>query len=303
MRCSAKISVAIVSILCICISYSAMTIMVWYNLAQALSTVNNSANSTNSIIDVTRTKAFGPPQIIQSEPTGDNTNRTNLVTEGQQQIITNQSASMRQIIPPTQPGQGIGGITLADIANMNISKEEAAKAEKQSNVMLETYYEDLEEKNETSALAQPNETMGVLQEETRCVAGEVSTQVGNSTVCLSPYEISIACNQGGSLFGDPVCSGSAGVSSTQQPGPGQSTPEEEVIDETAGQGQQPGSGEEEVLEEGDAGEQQPGPGQTTPAEEEVIDETAGQGQQPGSGEEEVLEEGDAGEQEVIEDFQ
>ena len=142
---------------------------------------------------------------------------------------------------------------------MNITKEEAAKAEQQSNVMLETYFEKLEKENETASMAatQPNQTTAALTGGSSCFGGEIPVEVDkNNTVCLSPYEISIACNQGGSLFGDPVCSGSAGVSSIQQPGPGQTTPEEEVIDETAGQGQQPGSGEEEVIEEGDAGEQE-----------------------------------------------
>jgi hypothetical protein len=142
-----------------------------------------------------------------------------------------------------------------------ITKEQAAEAEQEANAMVKAYYEELEEKNEASALvtAQPNQTMGALQEETGCIAGEVSAQVGNSTICLSSYEISIACDPGGSLVGDPICSTAADDSSIQQPARNLPSPEveqEEVIEESGGQGQVPGGGEEEVLEEGDAGEQE-----------------------------------------------
>jgi hypothetical protein len=218
----------------------------------------------------------GPQQVIKGSPNIG----TAPASEAPRQIITGRSDG-GQVTPQNQLGQNTpnavtGNNDITSISSINITKGQAAKAEQEANAMIKAYYEELEEKNEASALAtaQPNQSMGALQEETRCVAGEVSTQVGNSTVCLSTYEISIACNQGGSLFGDPVCSESAGITSIQQPGLGQTPPEEEeVIDETAGQGQQPGSGEEEVMEEGDGGEQ------------------------------EVIEEGDGGEQEAIEDFE
>jgi hypothetical protein len=141
-----------------------------------------------------------------------------------------------------------------------ITKGQAAEAEQEANAMIDAYYEELEQKNEASVLATSklNQTRGALLEQAGCVTGEISVQVGNSTVCLSSYEISIACNPGGSLVGDPLCS-NTDFSSIQQPSANLPSPEverEEVIEESGGQVQEPGSGEEEALEEGSAGEQE-----------------------------------------------
>ena len=204
------------------------------------------------------------------QPTGNYTNDTALVTDvGRRQIVTNQSATIGQNIPPTQPGQIMDGINVTDISNLNITKEDAVKAEQEANVMLENYNKKVEQEKSLEAV-RANQTLQSSNTSSAqtCLGGELSVQIEKTTVCLSPYEISIACNPGGSLVGDPICA-SAGTSSLQQPlgeQPGVSG-EQEVIDETQGQG--PGPGEEE----------------------------------PGGGEEEVIEEGDAGEQEVLEDFE
>jgi hypothetical protein len=238
-------------------------------IAYALTNVtgNNETGNVPNLITTTTT----PSPVLSSVDQGDgaDVNRTN---------TTQSEPPTQTVLQPQQftfradfGSEIVGGQTVRGGGNQTqesnnpllepITKEQAAKAEQEANVMIKAYYEELEEKNKASALAtaQPNQTMGALQEETGCVAGEVSVQVGNSTVCLSSYEISIACNPGGSLVGDPICSTAADDSSIQQPAGNLPSPEveqEEVIEESGGQGQVPGGEEEEVLEEGDAGEQQ-----------------------------------------------
>jgi hypothetical protein len=219
--------------------------------------------ASNCIIEVIAyTDNNSSTTITMSEPTENYTNGTAFITEGPRQIITDQSATSR-IIPRNQPGKSmpdtVASDATSDILNMNITKEQAAKAEQEANVMIKAYYEELEKKNEASALAtaQPNQTTAAIKEETGCLGGEVPVHVESKTVCLSIYEMSIACSPGGSLVGDPICSTAEG-SSIQRPAGDLPSPEveQEVIDETEGQGQDPGVGEEEVLEEGDTGEQE-----------------------------------------------
>ena len=93
------------------------------------------------------------------KPTGNNTNGTALGTEGPRQIITGRPA-MGQPVPQNQPGQSIPSATSGNIIipNINITKEQAVKAEQEANVMIKAYYEKLEqekqkEKEEVAALA------------------------------------------------------------------------------------------------------------------------------------------------------
>jgi hypothetical protein len=237
-------------------------------IAYALTNVtgNNETGNVPNLITTTT-----PSPLLSSVDQGDgaDVSRTNTtqLEPPTQTVLPQQSTLRADFGSEIVGGQPVreGGNQIQENTNpllKPITKEQAAEAEQEANVMIKAYYEELEEKNKASALAtaQPNQTMGALQEETGCVAEEVSVQVGNSTICLSSYEISIACNPGGSLVGDPICSTVADDSSIQQPAGNLPSPEveqEEVIEESGGQGQVPeGEGEEEVLEEGDAGEQQ-----------------------------------------------
>jgi hypothetical protein len=107
----------------------------------------------------------GPRQIIQSKPTGNYTNGTALGTEGPRQIITGRPA-MGQLIPQHQLGQNTSsGNDVIRIPNINITKEQAVKAEQEANVMIKAYYEKLEQEKqkqkerEQAAAAQANQIM------------------------------------------------------------------------------------------------------------------------------------------------
>jgi hypothetical protein len=174
-----------VCILCLCILCSAAIRMELYSSRGVLAAVVNNTNSIDSGINATtNTKAFGPPQVFESKPTGNYTNGTASVTEGPRQIIqskptgnyTNGTASVpegpRQIItgrpgigqvaPQNQFGQnkpvGVTDSSVINIPNINITKEQAAKAEQEASIMIKAYYEKLEqekqeEKEEAAALA------------------------------------------------------------------------------------------------------------------------------------------------------
>jgi hypothetical protein len=128
--------------------------------------INNFTNITTSkpIGNYTNGTALvteGPRQIIQPKATGNYTNGTALVTEGPRQIITGRSAT-GQITPQNQLGQNIPnaatGPSSIIIPNINITKEQSAKAEQEANVMINAYYEKLEqekqkEKEQAAALA------------------------------------------------------------------------------------------------------------------------------------------------------
>src|SRR5215204_4636441 len=92
-------------------------------------------NATNGTALVTE----GPRQIIQSKPTGNATNGTALVTEGPRQIITGGS-TLGQVSPQNQFGQNmpnaVTGNEVISIPNVNITKEEAMKAEQEANLMI-----------------------------------------------------------------------------------------------------------------------------------------------------------------------
>jgi hypothetical protein len=110
-------------------------------------------NYTNATALVTE----GPRQIIQSKPTGNYTNATALVTEGPRQIITGRPA-MGQVAPQNQPGlntpNAIPGSNVISIPNINITKEQAAKADQEANVMIEVYYEKVKQEEELKARQQ-----------------------------------------------------------------------------------------------------------------------------------------------------
>jgi hypothetical protein len=142
-------------------------------------------NYTNGTALVTE----GPRQIIQSKPTGNYTNGTALVTEGPRQIITGRPATA-QIAPQNQPGQNIANAPAGSnpiiIPNINITKAQAAKAEQEANLMIDTYYEKLElekqrQEQEAAALtaaaaAQSNQTGGEETEEAEDTPAE--TEIG-----------------------------------------------------------------------------------------------------------------------------
>jgi hypothetical protein len=110
-------------------------------------------NYTNSTALVTE----GPRQIIQSKPTGNYTNSTALVTEGPRQIITGRPA-MGQVAPQNQPGlntpNAIPGSNVISIPNINITTEQAVKAEQEANVMMKDYYEKVKQEEEQKARQQ-----------------------------------------------------------------------------------------------------------------------------------------------------
>ena len=111
-------------------------------------------NYTNATALVTE----GPRQIIQSKPTGNYTNATALVTEGPRQIITGRPA-MGQVAPQDQPGlntpNAIPGGNIISIPNINITKEQAVKAEQEANVMIKDYYEKVKQEEEQKARHNP----------------------------------------------------------------------------------------------------------------------------------------------------
>jgi hypothetical protein len=206
-----------------------------------------------------------PPQIFSPPSQTDDVNRTNPMQVGS----TPGNYSVDTTLPTESQGQTIadsssnalGGNNVINIPNINISKEQAAKAEQEANVMLEAYNEKVKQEkaldeDQTNQATQFSNTSSAQT----CLGGELSIQIDNNTVCLSPYEISIACNPGGSLVGDPLCT-SAGTSGIQQPlgqQPGTEEGEQEVIEEPEGQGSEEigGGEEEEVIEEGNTGEQE-----------------------------------------------
>jgi hypothetical protein len=127
--------------------------------------INNSSNITTSKLTGNYTNGTalvteGPRQIIQPKPTGNYTNGTALVTEGPRQIITGRPA-IGQVAPQNQLGQNIPspatGSNVFSIPNINITKEQAVKAEQEANVMIKAYYEKLEQEKqkerEAAALA------------------------------------------------------------------------------------------------------------------------------------------------------
>src|SRR5919108_6068867 len=86
----AKILGVITCILCLCVLYSVVVTMESYNYNKALATGVNNTNFTNNTSNATGTKAIGPPQVMESKPTGNYTNGTALVTEGPRQTIQSQ---------------------------------------------------------------------------------------------------------------------------------------------------------------------------------------------------------------------
>ena len=90
-------------------------------------------------------------------PTGNYTNATALVTEGPRQIITGRPA-MGQVAPQDQPGLNtpnvIPGGNIISIPNINITKEQAVKAEQEANVMIKDYYEKVKQEEEQKARQQ-----------------------------------------------------------------------------------------------------------------------------------------------------
>ena len=106
-------------------------------------------NYTNGTASVTE----GPRQIIQPKPTGNYTNDSASVTEGPRQIITGRQNPFGQNIPSE-----VTDSSVINIPNINITKEQAVKAEQEANVMIKAYYEKLEqekqkEREEAAALA------------------------------------------------------------------------------------------------------------------------------------------------------
>jgi hypothetical protein len=95
--------------------------------------------------------------ITVSRPTGNYTNATALVTEGPRQIITGRPA-MGQVAPQDQPGlntpNAIPGGNVISIPNINITREQAVKAEQEANVMIKDYYEKVKQEEEQKARQQ-----------------------------------------------------------------------------------------------------------------------------------------------------
>ena len=154
---------------------------------------SRSTNNSTDIIVVESTNetqpsstgniTYGPPIISyeptnpeQSSPPGTNvTTSSPTVSKNQtmpgiqnsnissapMQIIKGRLAT-NQVAPQNQPGQNTPnmatGVSPIIIPNMNITKEQAAKAEQEANVMINAYYEKLEqekqkEKEQAAALA------------------------------------------------------------------------------------------------------------------------------------------------------
>jgi hypothetical protein len=87
-------------------------------------------------------------------PTGNYTNATALVTEGPRQTITGRPA-MGQVASQIQLGQNlpnaVTGNNVISIPNINITKEQAAKAEQEANVMIKAYYEKVKQEEAAKA--------------------------------------------------------------------------------------------------------------------------------------------------------
>jgi hypothetical protein len=124
--------------------------------------IDNSTNitvsrPTGNYTNATALVTEGPRQIIQSRPTGNYTNATALVTEGPRQIITGRPA-MGQVAPQDQPGlntpNAIPGGNVISIPNINITREQAVKAEQEANVMIKDYYEKVKQEEEQKARQQ-----------------------------------------------------------------------------------------------------------------------------------------------------
>ena len=114
------------------------------------------------------------------------------ISSAPMQIIKGRLAT-NQVAPQNQPGQNTPnmatGVSPIIIPNMNITKEQAAKAEQEANVMINAYYEKLEqekqkEKEQAAALAaaaQVNQTnnnasqAGGLQED-NATASAIETE-------------------------------------------------------------------------------------------------------------------------------
>jgi hypothetical protein len=189
-----ELSGVAVCVLCLWILCSATIRTGLYNPGTVL------AADTNSTTNATQTKVLGPPQVFESKPTGNYTNATALVTEGPRQIVeskptgnyTNATALVtegpRQIITdrsaisvaPKQPGQNVPN-SVVNIPDIKITKEQAAKAEQEANVMIKVYNEKLElekqkEKEAAALAAQSNQTGGEETEEAEDTPAE--TEIG-----------------------------------------------------------------------------------------------------------------------------
>jgi hypothetical protein len=221
----------------------------------------------NTTEDVPNLISTPPPPLSSTDQVG-NTNGTNATQEGPSTVLQPQrSTPEANFSSEIDEGQTIGvdNQTLRSTGNSTfitspllkpITKEQALKAEQGANAMLEAYYRQNERSvNKTSNLSSyvgGNVNTSVAQ---TCLEGEFPVQIDANSVCLSSYEISTACNPGGSLAGDPICS--AAVPSPQQDG--SSMGEQEVIEEGGGQGQEPllpGNQEQETIDEGGTGEQE-----------------------------------------------
>jgi hypothetical protein len=118
------------------------------NLVSTPPPLLSSADQTGDAnVNITNATQLGPP-------TGNYTNATALVTEGPRQIITGRPA-MGQVTPQTQLGQNVPNAdytkNVISIPNINITKEQAAKAEQEADVMIKAYYENVKQEEEEKA--------------------------------------------------------------------------------------------------------------------------------------------------------
>ena len=144
---------------------------------------------TENYTSATALATEGPRQIIQPKPTENYTNAT-----GPRQIITGRPA-MGQFTPQNQFGQNVPnavtGSGLVSIPDINITKEQAAKAEQEANVMIEAHYEKVKQeeaakaRQEAAALAaaQANQTTAQSADE-----AEESEESEEGSTTTSPDE-------------------------------------------------------------------------------------------------------------------
>ena len=113
--------------------------------------------ANNCIVEVIAdTGIDNSTSVMTSKPTGNATNGTALVTEGPRQIITGGS-TLGQVSPQNQFGQNmpnaVTGNEVISIPNVNITKEEAMKAEQEANLMIKAYNQKLEQEKQEKAAA------------------------------------------------------------------------------------------------------------------------------------------------------
>ena len=148
-------------ILIITLFYVMMLAVISYSSSANASTISDPINNMTTSNGTNPSMIVGPPRVVESKPTANYTTTINgtLMSIG----------PPRESQPEPRPIIGNEGASnnVINIPNINITKEQAVKAEQDANVMIKAYYEKLEQgkqkEREAAALAaaaagQSNET-------------------------------------------------------------------------------------------------------------------------------------------------